>query len=413
MTVKSRNEAALPVRPRTRTGSSLHGVFAAIAAFAVTIMSVGAAAPPAAALDTDALTKRAKELAASVKEDAAAAKDYVEKKASDAKKQVQRGVEIARTVHRVTKTPGSGAPAPTSTASGVPVSPGVGVVPLASFTVKELTMSFVDSARPTEATEKAPGKPERTLDTLVLLPADAPEGTSFPLVVFGHGLGAKPKDYASLLKPLASAGYVVAAPRFPVGSQSAKTFGAYLDRAETAKSQPRDLAFVIDQVLAMSTQPGPLQGRIDSTRIGAAGHSLGATTVIDLSANGCCLDGRVRAVVPISGFLNPVNGAAYFRGPRVPMLLIHGDKDQTIPFALGSALVYATAGRPSKLLTVVGGDHVFGLRGKPDSKALVGGLVVSAMTSFFDEHLKGLGDGTNRLRALVASQPQVLRLDES
>ena len=50
-------------------------------------------------------------------------------------------------------------------------------------------------------------------------PARAPG--PFPLVIFGHGFAVTPGPYASLLEAWARAGYVVAAPIFPLGNANA------------------------------------------------------------------------------------------------------------------------------------------------------------------------------------------------
>src|SRR6202020_2802854 len=93
-----------------------------------------------------------------------------------------------------------------------------------------------------------------------------------PLIVFAHGLGASPQDYQQLLTAWAAAGYVVAAPLFPLSSS--ETPGGP-DGGDIG-NQPGDMSFVIGQMLEASSSPsGPLSGLIDSDEIGAAGHSNG------------------------------------------------------------------------------------------------------------------------------------------
>ena len=60
----------------------------------------------------------------------------------------------------------------------------------------------------------------RTLDTTVRYPAT---GGSYPLIVFAHGFALTPVTYQALLSAWARAGYVVAAPWFPLEKANAPT----------------------------------------------------------------------------------------------------------------------------------------------------------------------------------------------
>ena len=100
------------------------------------------------------------------------------------------------------------------------------------------TETFVDTGRPTAANDDCKKIPSRTLPTTILYPAtgdpsaDAlagaapdPSGAPYPLIVFAHGYSASPQVYEPLLRHWAAAGYVVAAPQFPLSS-SASPCGA-------------------------------------------------------------------------------------------------------------------------------------------------------------------------------------------
>ena len=169
---------------------------------------------------------------------------------------------------------------------------------------------------------------------------------------------------------------------------------------------------MIDQLLTLSAPGGVFAGRIDPNRIAAAGHSLGAISVLDQGYNDCCYDARLRAVVAIAGVENITRSTPFFTKPPIPLLLIHGDQDGTVPY-IASQFTYQGAGSPKALLTILGGDHSFVLKGRPDTLALVGGLTIQAMVDWFDRYVKDAPDGVNRLRALVASQPQILALESA
>lgn len=373
------------------------------AAFLTLIVAVPnlVAAPPASA---DSLKERAAHAAQVARQKAEAAARDAAARAATAKDKTEKALATARSVYRIlTVTP------PTTTAPPVttPLVPQPGPVP--QYGVAKLTTTFVDPTRATEASKGVASSPGRTLPTLLLYPKAAPAGTAFPLVVFGHGMGATPARYSSLLSYVASMGYVVAAPTFPVSSRPGSGVSQLVDGLGAEGNQPADLRFVIDQVLALASQAGPLHGLVDPSRIGAVGHSLGAVTVLDLGYNECCFDPRVRAVVSLSGVPNATRSGRFFTVPPVPLLLVHGDKDATVPY-IGSALAFAAAGSPKYLLTVLGGDHVFGLAGVPGSAKTITPLVAQGVVDFLDRYLKDQPLGIDRLRSLAIAQPSVLGL---
>lgn len=118
-----------------------------------------------------------------------------------------------------------------------------------------------------------------TLLTRVLYPAttagvDAPVATSpsgWPTIVFLHGYGHQGRDYAQLGADFASSGFVVLLPDTGVFN--------YQTLADDARAN-------VVAALAASSQPGnPLQGAIDGTRLGVAGHSMGAACLAIALAN--------------------------------------------------------------------------------------------------------------------------------
>src|SRR6185312_663867 len=77
-----------------------------------------------------------------------------------------------------------------------------------------LATTFVDGSRPTAAFGAYPGSPERQLPTTIWYPSDG--GGPYPLVMFAHGFAVTPASYGALLSRIAAAGYVVAAPTYPL-----------------------------------------------------------------------------------------------------------------------------------------------------------------------------------------------------
>jgi predicted dienelactone hydrolase len=94
-----------------------------------------------------------------------------------------------------------------------------------------------------------------------------------PLVLFSHGRGSNPLNYAWIAQLLAADGYVVAAP-FHYRANTFDATIAYL--ANKLWQRPRDLSLIID-LLGADPVFGPL---IDMQRIGVAGHSQGGFTAL-------------------------------------------------------------------------------------------------------------------------------------
>ena len=126
-------------------------------------------------------------------------------------------------------TTGSSPPRPQSTASSATKAQPPKVAELGKYAVGMRTETFVDSTRPTENVA-----PTRTLKTAIYYPAEgtpndtptanAPPDTKnapYPLILFSHGLGARGVAYENVLKAWASAGYVVAAPDYPLSNSNA------------------------------------------------------------------------------------------------------------------------------------------------------------------------------------------------
>ena len=74
---------------------------------------------------------------------------------------------------------------------------------------------FNDLTRGIPAFGDFPGTAIRPIPTSVWYPTDRAHGP-YPLVVFAPGFGADPGSYAPLLARIASVGYVVAAPTYPI-----------------------------------------------------------------------------------------------------------------------------------------------------------------------------------------------------
>ena len=257
------------------------------------------------------------------------------------------------------------------------------------FTVRVLR--FVDHARTAHFADGASGP--RVLVTDVRIPTRG--RPPYPLVVFGHGFALTPRVYAPLLDTWARAGYVVAAPVFPVESAGARGGPDERDLV----NQPGDMSFVLTRLLART---GALRGLVDPTRVAFAGQSDGAETALAASYDPRYRDRRVRAAVILSGAALPG-----FAGPppgSPPLLAVQGTSDPLNSPAT-TAAYYRLMRRPKFLLWLLGASHLPPYTTHDRWAAAVD----TVTTAFLDHYLRGrsirplLGSGRPGIARLVAT----------
>jgi dienelactone hydrolase len=266
---------------------------------------------------------------------------------------------------------GAGFGASTPADAGIPI----------DFPVTSRDVTFVDHSRTTPAVPIAqlPGSKSRSLHTTIWYPTGS-KGP-FPLIVFAHGNRGTGRGYETLLSAWAAAGYVVAAPDFPISSLDLPGIAGLSD----IEQQPGDVSFVITKVLALDRAKGGLGRIIDRARIGVAGHSFGAVTTLGVAFRSCCRDKRIKAAISMSG--TPLIHGTDFKGIRTPLLLIHGDADETVSYG-GSVFSFARASQPKFLLTLLGEGHFDYLLGLSTHEE-VAIAVLHATIDFWDGFLKG------------------------
>jgi pimeloyl-ACP methyl ester carboxylesterase len=143
---------------------------------------------------------------------------------------------------------------------------------------------------------------------------------------------------------------VVAAPLFPI-SGSPGPGPAAQDVAE----QPKDLSAVITAVLGPNA-PAAIAGKVDGTRIAAAGHSDGGSTVAALALDTPLRDTRVDSYLVLSGALPPVPGP-YDGQNTGPVLVVQGDRDPYNSVDDARPVYAFTANPPKAFVVVSGGGH--------------------------------------------------------
>ncbi|MBC7172727.1 MAG: hypothetical protein H5U40_09885 [Polyangiaceae bacterium] len=244
-------------------------------------------------------------------------------------------------------------------ASGAPLTMAQ-VLEAGPYAVGETHVTLVDESRTTPASGDAPELPSRTLEVAIWYPASArgtgtslASGGAFPLVVYSHGLSSFNSEGSKLAGHLASRGYVVMAPGFPLSRLGADGGPTVIDIA----NQPGDVSFVIDFALASSAEGDHLlEGAIDPERIAAVGLSLGGLTTLLATYHATLRDPRIdvaAAMAPPASFL----GEAFYDTRIAPLLLLSGDIDAIVPHDPNAATAFERADPPVSLFTFVAGTH--------------------------------------------------------
>lgn len=252
------------------------------------------------------------------------------------------------------------------------------------------------------------------------------ERPKFPLVLFSHGMGGSSDAFAELSEHLASHGYVVVHPTHDDSVALQRDRGeaargilrdpkAYRNRVDPV-GRVDDLKFLIDKVGEIETASG-MRGRVDTERIGVAGHSAGAMTtqlIIGTRARGVRLgggkalelhsigDGRVDVGVVISGqgTTTRMFTEKSWEGITVPMLVIAGSNDTSPasaetpesrrhPFEFSRGV--SAGGQPAYLLYIQGAYHS-SYSGKQadsaDERRMIVDCTHATTLAMLDAHLK-------------------------
>jgi dienelactone hydrolase len=241
-------------------------------------------------------------------------------------------------------------------------------------------LALVDPSRAAGVKGSAGYTAFRSLPTDLYLPvAKGPR----PLVVFAHGYHGAPSKFTQLFSAWATAGYIVAAPRFPLTSNR----GVPFDQPGDHVNQPADMSFVLDRLLASQ------YGRaVDRNRIGVAGLSLGGGTVYGLVYNHCCTDRRFKAAAIFDSFRFPFPQP--FGVNKVPVLIMHIDSDLALSYDKAKESYLASAS-PKYFVTLFGGIHAEPYENSPSRHDAT---VMTVSVDYWDLTL--LGDRGARARML-------------
>lgn len=223
------------------------------------------------------------------------------------------------------------------------------------------------------------------LQSSAFLEAEIVDGT-FPLIVFSHGNQGIREQSVFLTEDLARRGYVVVA-----ANHEHNTFLDYDGDllAQVAQDRPRLLTTLLNRIEAPADEDPPFFAtHLDLTRIGAAGHSFGAYTMLaiggappqagaaliefcsthpndflckladlDAEAPEPAGDDRIKAIVPISPAGHLIFGVDGLAQIDVPVLIVTGKADQLTTFANEAKPVFDALGPPKYLWSLEDGAH--------------------------------------------------------
>ncbi|MGP6177686.1 alpha/beta hydrolase family protein [Microbacterium sp. A196] len=225
--------------------------------------------------------------------------------------------------------------------------------------------------------------PGRTVPLEVRVSAPA-TGADLPVVVFSHGNGWNLDGYAPLTAFWASRGFVVIQPTHLDSRRNG--FGFEHPVFPTIWIQRiADLTRILDQLDTIESAVPGLAGRVDGSRVAAAGHSWGGQTaqallgarILDQSgqvgvdmSDSRVMAGILFATTGIGGDdLHPFAQANFpfmrpsFRELATPTLVVAGDQDQSKMSSRGPDWftdAYTYSPGATDLLTLYGAEHGLG-----------------------------------------------------
>ncbi|MCO4746433.1 MAG: dienelactone hydrolase family protein [Proteobacteria bacterium] len=228
------------------------------------------------------------------------------------------------------------------------------------FEVASQNETFYDTSRPS-TDDGLFAEDGRKLATTVWYPSqkewweldDTVDGQNLPVVVYSHGFSSSKDEGAFLGEHLASHGYIVVAPTFPLTNMMAPGGPDMIDTV----NQPGDVSFLIDQFLAKSAlSSDKFHGAVDASRIAVAGTSMGGMTTSLVTYHRTLHDPRVKAAVTLAG-PGSMFGPSFYDHRAVPLLALHGDLDAIVDYDYNAVRTLERAAPYTTLVTIEDGSH--------------------------------------------------------
>jgi len=207
----------------------------------------------------------------------------------------------------------------------------------------------------------------------------------FPVIVFSHGNGSKGDMYKGFTDYWASYGYIVFQPThmdsrslgFETKRDNLREF--YTQMLTVTDTRRQDMSFVLDSLSLIEEMVPELKGKMDTTKLIAAGHSMGAATAMLVSGMKLVnpMDGseesseedRFKTLLMIS---DPGTMALMpkdpWKGVKIPTFISTGTNDfstvgsgrVTSPFKYKIPEELTSSAAPHHYVFIDGADHYLG-----------------------------------------------------
>ncbi len=241
----------------------------------------------------------------------------------------------------------------------------------------------------------------------------------YPVIVFSHGAGGSESCCESLTRHWASYGYITMQPthddsiaqRRDTGNDSLRFPQAVRDALKKPalwESRPRDISFLLDSLPELQKRIPGLMEKIDTKRIGVAGHSMGSYTaeavagaLIDLPGHSASdfSDPRAKAILCLSPQGPGQFGLSAHSFDRItlPFMGITGSLDNLGPQANAAwhKIPFERSESGDKYeLFIEGANHMSFVSGqtlvaaRSSQAAAILGYTNSASLAFWDAYLK-------------------------
>ena len=232
------------------------------------------------------------------------------------------------------------------------------------------------------------------LKVTVWEPGAASPAEKRPVIIFSHGFHGCATQSSFLMTALAADGYVVFAPNH---ADATCHGGAahWRDPAEVSFGKPdqwspstyRDRFDDIRRLIAAVVQDPRWAARIDPSRIGLVGHSLGGYTVLALGGAwpGQKLDG-VKAVLALSPYAQAFLAHGTLSGLAAPVMYQGGTRDLGItPAVKRPGGAYDRSPSPKYFVEFAGAGHLAWTDLRRDLQP----EITASSIAFLDHYLKG------------------------
>ena len=237
------------------------------------------------------------------------------------------------------------------------------------FKTGHQTWRLEDKTRSVDPYNNNAGSDTRVLVTEIWYPSDDVTGTllgknapvtrspgPFPLIIYSHGILSERMECAYLGRYLAERGVIVVS--FTAPGTSLYDVGNL--NYEDIYKLPGDVSFLIDEMLRRDNdENSPFYGKIDQSRIGAAGTSLGANVTLMTAFKSSLRDPRISLAVTFAGGVHEELEETMFDETEadIPLLLVHGNIDPIVPYEENALVLLGSAPGTTYLLTLIGGTH--------------------------------------------------------